>query len=67
GKGKKHSSHSVIDLFIDTLIKTWESLLKEKTDQALLIYQLWRQIDVPYFKRMTLYALTKLIDVGYVK
>lgn len=67
GKGKKHSSHSVIDLFIDTLIKTWESLLKEKTDQALLIYQLWRQIDVPYFKRMTLYALTKLIEVDYVK
>ncbi len=66
-KGKDYYSHTVIDLFLDTLLEIWESLLENRTDQAILVYQNWKQIDNPYYNRITLYALTKLLEVGYVR
>ncbi|MFZ5517687.1 MAG: SIR2 family protein [Candidatus Zhuqueibacterota bacterium] len=60
-------SHTAIDLVIDTIVEVWKILIELNVEKAILVYQMWQQIKDPYFKRLSIFALKKLIEGGYVK
>lgn len=64
---KKNFSRPVENFFIDHLIIVWQKLLEVSPAQALNIFSLWKRIENPYFERLSLYCLTKLLEKGYVK
>jgi hypothetical protein len=57
----------VEDFFINSLRDLWETLLAKEPDQALKIYQFWREIGDVFFKRLSLHAARKISESGYAK
>lgn len=66
-KSKEHYSHDVITVFLDSIVELWEELLKVDPTKAEFFVRIWEQIDDSYFKRLTLYAINKLMETGYVQ
>ena len=54
----------VVDFFINSLRDLWGALLVKKPDQALRIYQFWREIDDVFFKRLSLHAARMILESG---
>ncbi len=65
-EGHKQDKHrnDVVDFFINSLRDLWEALLAKEPDQALKIYQFWREIDDVFFKRLSLHAARKILERG---
>jgi hypothetical protein len=54
----------VVDFFINSLRDLWEALLAKEPDQALKIYEFWREIDDVLFKRLSLHAARRILESG---
>ena len=53
--------------FINSLRDLWEALLTKEPDQALKIYQFWREIDDVFFRRLSLHAARRIVETGYAQ
>jgi len=64
---KEYFEEDVLNVFIDSMIEIWEEILKIDIKMAELITRQWEQFDMPYFKRLTLYSLNRLLELDYVQ
>jgi len=60
-------SHTPIDIVLDTIVEVWKILFDLNIEKAILVYKMWKEIKNPYFRRLTIFALKKMIEGGYVK
>ncbi len=57
----------VINFYFDILRDLWEGLLHAEPIKAHNIYELWSELNERYFERLSLHALRKMLESGYVK
>lgn len=63
----KNISLPLENFFIDNFIVIWEKLMEVSLEQASKIYFMWKEIENPFFERISTYCLTKLLESGYVE
>ena len=66
-KSKQYFESDVLNVFIDSIIEIWEKLLLDDFSVAELIVRQWEQIDEPFFNRLTLYGLKRLLELDHVR
>ncbi len=66
-ESKQYFKDDVLNVFIDSIVEIFEEILILDVEMAELIVRQWEQIDEPYFNRLTLYGLKRLMEIGFVQ
>ena len=64
---KDHYGHEAIDFCLDTICEIWNNLLIQNPESAELIFRQWSKFREPFFKRLSIYAIDKILKFNYVK
>ncbi|MCH7753682.1 SIR2 family protein [candidate division KSB1 bacterium] len=62
-----HSDDDPENIFIDSLRDLWKKLLEINLKKAKEIYKIWNEIDDLIFRRLSIHAITKILEREYVQ